>query len=88
MTLRGFSAIISGDTEGKRAMNAQAAFEKFNQLWISKGQPGLSDYEREVFLGIWENKPYAQMVKPGLDGEYLKETGSKLFKKIKRIQIC
>ncbi len=85
MTLRGFSAIISGDTEGKRAMNAQAAFEKFNQLWISKGQPGLSDYEREVFLGIWENKPYAQMVKPGLDGEYLKETGSKLFKKINSI---
>lgn len=61
-------------------MDAQAAFQKFNQLWISKGQPGLSDSQKVVFLGIWQNQKFSEIAETsGYQEQSLREVGSKFF---------
>lgn len=61
-------------------MDAQEAFEKFNQLWIRKGQPALTETQKVVFWGIWKKQKFPEIAETsGYQEQSLREVGSKFF---------
>jgi hypothetical protein len=69
-------------------MNSQEALEFINRLFVENKKQVLSELEVSLFLEIWEGKAYNNMV-IYFDGQrqvyslqHLRETASKLFKKI------
>ena len=64
-------------------MDSKAAFSFINNLLLQKTREGLNECEQDVILGIWEGKTYQEISdENNLSFPYLKEIGSKLFKKI------
>lgn len=67
-------------------MNAEEAFQLFNELAIAKTKTTLEQLEKDIFIGIWEGKTYPQIKdETNYALPTLKEAGPKLFKKIKAI---
>ncbi|HEY9810851.1 MAG TPA: AAA family ATPase [Halomicronema sp.] len=67
-------------------MEAEVAFYFINDLLMQKNQRSLNEYEKDVFLGIWNNETYQEISEfTHRDFQTVKETGSKLFKKIHQV---
>ncbi|MDY6805278.1 MAG: AAA family ATPase [Cyanobacteriota bacterium] len=64
-------------------MNAEEAFNLFNELEITKNNTGLGQLEKDIFIGTWEGQTYPQIeARTNWALQTLKEAGTKLFKKI------
>ncbi|WP_062286898.1 AAA family ATPase [Nostoc piscinale] len=67
-------------------MNGEDAFYLIDRLVAANEGAGLSDYEKAVFLGIWEGQTYfaiAERIR--LSEQYVKEIAGKLFHKISNV---
>ncbi|MBD1937676.1 ATP-binding protein [Microcoleus sp. FACHB-68] len=67
-------------------MTPEEAFEFVNGLFIEKNQPKLRPVEKAVFIGIYNNFTYPEIANETCwTFQYIKETGPKLFRKLKEI---
>ncbi|MBE9209593.1 AAA family ATPase [Nostoc sp. LEGE 06077] len=68
-------------------MNGEDAFDLIDRLVAANERAGLSDYEKAVFLGIWQGKTYPVIAeKISLTEQYVKEiANNKLFNKISKL---
>ncbi|MDF0552240.1 AAA family ATPase [Kamptonema sp. UHCC 0994] len=66
-------------------MNAEEAFNVLNAIFI-KTSGGLTQLEKDIFFGIWNDKTYPQISNEIYKSEiHIKETSSSLFEKIEAI---
>ncbi|HEY9604945.1 MAG TPA: AAA family ATPase, partial [Allocoleopsis sp.] len=67
-------------------MNSEQAFEFVNKLFLEKEKTSLSQRQKDVVLGIWEDKTY-QVISAESKWAYstVKETASDLFKSFSKI---
>jgi hypothetical protein len=65
-------------------MDSKEALEFINSLFDEKTKPILNELEESIFLGVWEGKTYAYIsAKTVYAEQYLREAGTKLYKRIK-----
>jgi hypothetical protein len=65
-------------------MGSKEALEFINRLFYENAKPILNELEESIFLGVWEGETYADIsAKTVYTEQYLRETGTKLYKKIK-----
>ncbi|MEA5565094.1 hypothetical protein [Anabaena sp. UHCC 0399] len=67
-------------------MNGEDAFTFIDSLVASKNGAGFSDAEKNVFLGIWEDKFYRVIAEEmNFEEQSVKEIGGRLFNKISEV---
>ncbi|MBD2128071.1 ATP-binding protein [Microcoleus sp. ZQ-A2] len=65
-------------------MDSKEAVEFINSLFDEKTKPILNELEESICLGVWEGKTYADIsAKTVYAEQYLREAGTKLYKRIK-----